>query len=133
MRPSRLLKIVFACVLLSMSLLACATFQQGQRGIPAANLVVSPSSGLTKEKITILGSGFIPGEVIEVIMVVDGVPTDLGGKPMVKKANDMGAFLTVSNIPWLAKPGVYTIRAEGDKGTVAVAPLAVKEKPKKKK
>jgi len=132
MSPSRILKIVFACVLLSIFLLACAAIQQAPRGTPAANLVVTPSSGLPKDRITILGSGFIPGEVIEVIMVVDGVPTDLGGKPMVKKANDMGAFLTASNIPWLAAPGVYTIKAEGDKGTVAVAPLEVKEKPKKK-
>jgi len=132
MRQSRLLKIVFACVLLSMSLLGCATVQQAPRGMPAANLVVTPSSGLAKDKITILGSGFIPGEVIEVTMVVDGVPTELGEKPMVKKANDMGAFLTVSNIPWLAAPGVYAIKAEGEKGTVAVAPLEVKEKPKKK-
>ncbi len=132
MRQSRLWKIVFACLLLSMSLLACAAIQQAPRGMPAANLVVTPSSGLPQDKITILGSGFIPGEVIEVIMVVDGVPTELGEKPMVKKANEMGAFLTVSNVPRMAAPGVYTLKAEGDKGTVAVAPLEVKEKPKKK-
>ncbi len=132
MRQSRLWKIVFACLLLSMSLLACATSPEGPRGVPAANLVVTPSSGLPQDKITILGSGFIPGEVIEVIMVVDGVPTELGEKPMVKKANEMGAFLTVSNVPRMAAPGVYAIKAEGDKGTVAVAPLEVKEKPKKK-
>jgi len=132
MRQSRLLKIVFVCVFLSMSLLGCSTIQQAPRGMPAANLVVTPSSGLPQDKITILGSGFIPGEVIEVIMVVDGVPTELGEKPMVKKANEMGAFLVASNVPLLAAPGVYVIRAEGEKGTVAIAPLEVKEKPKKK-
>jgi len=79
-----------------------------------------------------MGSGFIPGETIEVIIVVDGVPTELGEKPMVKKANEMGAFMTTSNIPRMASPGVYTIKATGDKGTVAVAPLNVEEKPKKK-
>jgi len=31
-----------------------------------------------------------------------------------------------------AKPGVYTVKAIGDKGTAAVAPLNVEEKPKKK-
>ena len=132
MRQSRLLNIIFACLLLSLSLLACATAPEGPRGGPAANLVVTPSSGLPNDKITILGSGFIPGEVIEVIIVVDEVPTELGEKPMVKKANEMGAFGTDSNIPRLATPGVYAIKAEGDKGTVAAAPLEVKEKPKKK-
>jgi hypothetical protein len=128
----RFLTMIFACVLLSLMPLACATTQEKPEAGPAASLIVTPNSGLPKDKITILGSGFIPGETIEVIIVVDGVPTELGEKPMVKKANAMGAFKTSSNIPWMATPGVYTIKATGDKGTVAVAPLDVAEKPKKK-
>lgn len=128
----RFLAMIFTCVILSLMPLACATMQEKPEAEPAASLVVTPSSGLPNSKITILGSGFIPGETIEVIIVVDGVPTDLGGKPMVKKANEMGAFKTTSNIPRLATPGVYAIKAIGDKGTAAVAPLNVEEKPKKK-
>jgi hypothetical protein len=128
----RFLTLVFACVLLSLMPLACATMQEKPEAGPAASLVVTPNSGLPGDKITILGSGFIPGETIEVIIVVDGVPTELGDKPMVKKANEMGAFKTSSNIPRLATPGVYTIKATGDKGTISVAPLDVAEKPKKK-
>jgi hypothetical protein len=124
--------LIFVCVLLSLMPLACATMQEKPEAGPAASLVVTPNSGLPGDKITILGSGFIPGETIEVIIVVDGVPTELGDKPMVKKANEMGAFKTSSNIPRLATPGVYTIKATGDKGTIAVAPLDVAEKPKKK-
>jgi len=128
----RFLTMIFACVLLSLMPLACATTQEKPEAGPAASLIVTPNSGPPGAKIAILGSGFIPGETIEVIIVVDGVPTELGGKPMVKKANAMGAFKTSSNIPSLATPGVYTIEATGDKGTVAVAPLDVAEKPKKK-
>jgi hypothetical protein len=127
----RFLTIAFACIL-SLAALGCATMQEKAPAKPAASLVVNPSSGLPQDKIAILGSGFSPGEVVEIIMVVDGVPTDLGGKPMVKKANELGAFHFISNIPRLAQPGVYSITAEGDKGTVAAAPLAVEEKPKKK-
>jgi hypothetical protein len=127
----RFLTIPIACIL-SLTALGCATMQAKSPAKPAANLVVNPNSGLPQAKIEILGSGFNPGEGVEIIMVVDGVPTDLGGKPMIKKANELGAFHFTSNIPRMAQPGVYTISAEGDKGTVAVAPLAVEEKPKKK-
>jgi hypothetical protein len=33
----------------------------------------------------------------------------------------------------MTKPGVYTVKAIGDKGTLAVAPLEVEEKVEKKK
>ena len=127
----RFLTIALACIL-ALTVLGCATMQEKAPAKPAASLVINPSSGLPQAKIAILGSGFIPGEGVEIIMVVDGVPTDLGGEPMVKKANEQGAFHFTSNIPRLAQPGVYPITAEGDQGTIAVAPLAVEEKPKKK-
>lgn len=134
MRPTslRLLAAAFAFILLSMTTLGCATMGEKSPSRPAASLVVSPSSGQPQAKIAILGSGFIPGETIEVLMEVEGVPTELGEQPMIKKANEQGAFQTASNIPRMAQPGVYTIKAMGDKGTVAVAPLAVEAKPKKK-
>jgi hypothetical protein len=112
--------------------LACATTQERSEAKPEANLVITPSSGLPKSIIHILGSGFIPGEKIEVIIVVDGIPLELGEEPMIKEANEMGAFKAKSGIPLNAKPGVYTVKAIGDKGTSAVAPLNVKEKSKKK-
>ena len=128
----RFLTLVFACVLLSLMPLACATMQEKPEAGPAASLVVTPNSGLPGDKITILGSGFIPGETIEVIIVVDGIPMELGEEPMIKEANEMGAFKTKSGIPLDTKPGVYSVKAIGDKGTAAVAPLNVEEKPKKK-
>ena len=115
-----------------MMALACATMQERSEAKPSANLVVTPNSGLPKSIIHILGSGFIAGEKIEVIIVVDGIPMELGEEPMIKEANEMGAFKAKSGIPLMAKPGVYTVKAIGDKGTVAVAPLNVEEKPKKK-
>src|SRR4030042_3434218 len=128
----RFLILFFPWVLLAMMALACATMQERSEAKPAANLVISPKSGPPASAIHILGSGFIPGEKIEVIIVVDGLPTELGEEPMIKEANEMGAFKAKSGIPFNAKPGVYTVKAIGDKGTAAVAPLNVEEKQKKK-
>ena len=102
-------------------------------GSPAANLVVTPNSGLAQSKIAIRGSGFMPGEKIEVVMVIEGVTTELGEEPVVKEANEAGAFRTLSFIPMTAQPGLYTVKAVGDRGTVALAPLEVEPKPEKKK
>lgn len=124
----------FACFLFFLGTLSCAGLKERpETSSSPASLVVTPVSGQPKTPITIRGSGFVPGEKIEVIMVVDGVPTDLGEKPMIKEANDLGGFKTSSAIPPQAKPGVYTVKASGDKGTMAVAPLEVEEKPEKKK
>jgi hypothetical protein len=98
----------------------------------AASFVVMPIGGAPKSAITFYGAGYAPGEVIEIIIVVDGVPTDLGRKPMIKKANEFGAFKIMGNIPRNAKPGMHTIQAIGDKGTVAAAPLEVIKKEQKK-
>lgn len=129
----RFLIFIFACILLAMLGLACATLQERPAtSASAASLVITPISGLAASATTIRGSGFIPGEKIEVIMVVDGIPTELGEEPMIKEANEVGAFKAKSGIPIMAKPGVYTVKAIGDKGTVAVAPLEVEAKPEKK-
>jgi len=137
MRPfsiCRITGIALAGLLLCVGALGCAGLQERSGTSPsAASLVVTPISGLPKTAIAIRGSGFIPGEKIEVIMVIDEVPTELGEKPMIKEANELGGFKTTSAIPPQAKPGVYTVKATGDKGTIAVAPLEVEEKPEKKK
>ena len=130
----RLIKILCCCFLLAMASLSCAGLQGKPGGAePAANLVITPISGLAASVITIRGSGFIPGEKIEIITVVDGIPIELGAEPMIKEANEAGAFKAKSGIPRNAQPGVYSVKASGDKGTVAVAPLEVEAKPEKKK
>jgi len=118
--------VALVCLLVLLPLVACA----GPAGPPGttASLVITPMSGPPKTFITIYGAGFVPGEKIEVIVVMDGVPFDLGRKPMVKEANEVGAFVsTGSGIPLEAKPGMYTVTAKGDKGSVAVFPLQVVE------
>ena len=130
----RFAEIISVCLLLVAGTLGCAGLQEKTgASSPAASLVITPVSGLPGAVITIRGSGFVPGEKIEVIMVVEGVPNELGEEPMVKQANEAGAFKTMSGIPITAQPGVYTVKAVGDKGTQAVAPLEVEKKVEKKK
>lgn len=121
---------ILVCSLLLLPVLACVRPAEppGPMGMerPAA-VVIIPVSGLPRAPITIIGAGFVPGEIIEVIMVVDDVPMDLGRRPMVKEANEQGAFRATGFIPRVAEPGVYTITAIGDKGTIAVFPLEVAE------
>jgi len=127
-------KIILAFFFLVAGMLSCAGLQEKPgASAPAATLVVTPVTGLPGAVTTIRGSGFIPGEKIEVVMVIDGVPTELGEAPIVKEANEMGAFKTISGIPITANPGMYSVKATGDKGTMAVAPLEVEKKPEKKK
>ena len=91
----------------------------------AASLTIKPNSGKVKAKLEFIGAGFKSGEGIEILMVLDDVPTDLGRKPMIKKADDSGAFTFKGNIPRTAPPGKHTIEAVGDQGTVAEATLEV--------
>jgi len=130
----RFAAIISVYLLLVAGTLGCAGLQEKPgASSPAASLVITPVSGLPGVVTTIRGSGFVPGEKIEVIMVVEGVPNELGEEPMIKQANEAGAFKTMSGIPITAQPGVYTVKAVGDKGTQAVAPLEVEKKVEKKK
>ena len=127
-------KIILAFFFLLVGMLSCAGLQEKAGApAPAATLVITPVTGLPGAVIAIRGSGFIPGEKIEVVTVIDGVLTELGEEPIVKEANEMGAFKTKSGIPIMAAPGIYSVKATGDKGTMAVAPLEVEKKPEKKK
>lgn len=127
----KIIKIILVIFFLSAEIMACASLSEKWREAkPAANLVITPVSALPKSIITIRGSGFLPKERIELLIIVDGVPIELGEEPMIKEANELGAFKVKSGVPYNAKPGMYTIKAIGDKGTVAVAPLEVEEKKK---
>ena len=95
-----------------------------------ASLTIKPNSGTPKGAVEFIGSGFKPGEGIELIMVLDDVPTDLCRKPMIKKADGSGAFKFKGNIPGPATPGMHKIEAVGDQGTVAEAMLEVIKKKK---
>ncbi|MBI2832350.1 MAG: hypothetical protein HYX79_08850 [Chloroflexi bacterium] len=112
--------------------------QQGPAGpagkaaeLPAATLVLVPSSGLAGAALVAYGSGFVPGEKVRVILHMEGTdmswaPAESGGTVT---ANSSGAFKLTprGGIPAasLIAPGVYSVEAIGDKGSRATTPLVV--------
>lgn len=101
-------------------------------------ITVSPMTGQAgKTPLTIYGSGFVPGEKVRVTVSVPGLDislakADTGG---FIEANAYGAFALKPDggipAPAVIKPGVYTLLATGDKGSIASSPLEVQEPPKK--
>ena len=96
---------------------------------PTAKLVITPASGTQTTPITILGSGFQPGENVEVMIMHGDTPAGLGTYKVEGStaftANEDGAFVAESKIPREAAfpLGVYTVKAVGDKGSEATHPL----------
>jgi len=104
---------------------------QGPPGEPApqasATIVVSPVAGLPKATTYFYGSGFAPGEKIQLLLHVEG--TDIacgpkGGKAVIE-ANEYGAFSFSQLRHRAIGTGVFTLEAIGDKGSRATAPYEV--------
>ena len=99
---------------------------------PEAAIMLSPSvveldkaiKPITKA-ITVTGSGFMPGERVEAAM-----PNATELRFALGTANDYGAFSASMSVTYMVKWGVteaglYTVKAEGDKGSVASSPLTI--------
>ena len=105
----------------------------------AATLIITPLSGAPKAKITIIGSGFVPGEEVEIIghwfgidQVIGTKDLYLSGEEPILTANEEGAFIATSVIPAEIKLGVYTVKAVGKNGSLATSPLVAAKAEKKK-
>jgi hypothetical protein len=92
-----------------------------------AKIALTPPAGKKGAAIAINGTGFKPGEVIDITLdLADGRLVGLGTTKVEEiKADAAGLFKADSGIPTVAKPGTYKVTAEGDKGSVAKAELVV--------
>jgi uncharacterized membrane protein len=91
------------------------------------SIKINPCNEKPKKPITIEGSGFNPGEMIDITLDLgDGILIGLGTQKVEGiTADDKGAFSAKSAVPAVAKPGTYKITVEGEKGSVAEAELNV--------
>jgi uncharacterized membrane protein len=91
------------------------------------SLTINPCTEQPKKPVTIEGSGFKPGEIIDITLNLgDGILIGLGTQKVEAIAADAdGAFSAKSAVPAVAKPGNYKVTAEGDKGSKAEAQLTV--------
>lgn len=117
-------KQVMLAALLSITLVCVAKTAQA-----GAAVAIEPSSGKKSTPITLAGTGFQPMEEVEIVITLGpGQRVGLGtAKVDVIVADDKGAFSVPSNIPRIAKPGVYPIDVEGNKGSMFSTTIAVTE------
>ena len=89
-----------------------------------ANLHVMMSGTSGAMTYSILGTGFAAGENVNITLRAGGTDVKLG----TATANASGAFELSVDSATLAglKAGVYTVKATGDRGAVATAPLKFK-------
>ena len=113
---------------------------QGPQGAPAelprATIVITPAQGEARTSITILGAGFKPGEEIQLEMIGKDASYGLGYREKVEGkmkrkhvAGEAGTFRAISSIPRkeTVTPGLHTVQATGDKGSIAVCPFEILE------
>ncbi len=114
---------------------------QGLPGIdgvsPGAKLMVSSGVMSVGEPLSIAGSGFIPGEPVTLVLVIDNIVSYVVGGRTAEQptANGAGAFaVSFDSIRGEGRgergaleraPGVRTIRAEGEDGSRASAPVTI--------
>ena len=122
--------IMLICSLLLIPALACVPAPPPPPAPPPvekiAILSISPASGKAAAIITLDGRHFLPGEEIEVIMIVGEIRHGIGTLKVDKiVADEKGAFKVKSGIPFKTPPGVYRITATGNKGSVGIFTIEV--------
>jgi hypothetical protein len=108
------------------TLISCATTGPGA-GSKAAISVVGDGKPGTVMKIN--GTGFIPGEVIELILEMEDVPIIVGKLGKVIEVKQDGTFAATTEYPHklVAVPGSWDLVANGTKGSSARCKVVIKK------
>jgi len=96
---------------------------------------ILPFIGKIGEKVAVQGSGFEPGEKVKIILQVGNVPlqwaeVETGGVAIADEKGDF-KIIPAGGIPVAAlfvETGLFVVRASGDKGSKAIAPIVILEK-----
>lgn len=103
----------------------CAGKQiQAKNNAPA---IAVSGSGIAGKAMDVTGSGFAPGEVIELVLNMEDVPIIVGRKGIVIQAGQDGTFAAKTNYPhkYVAIPGLWDLVATGDKGNEAICKVEI--------
>ena len=95
----------------------------------SAAKISSTGDGLPKSPMTIEGSGFKSGEVVELELTMDELPMMIGktkAEPII--ASNEGTFKVTSSYPDKAilVPGMWDLRASGSMGSTAACKVVMK-------
>lgn len=125
MNNSTIVRLLLLCIAVLFLAAGCASTDLKKAG--DAKIAITPPAGKKGAAIAVNGTGFRPGEAIDITLdLADGRLVGLGTTKVEEiKADAAGAFKADTGIPTVAKPGTYKVTAEGDKGSKAKADLIV--------
>ena len=114
------------CAVFILSLVACSTSGISKKQASPALSVTG--NGVPGKVMEIKGKGFIPGEVIELVLEMEAVPIIVGKKGKTIEVKEDGTFEAVTNYPhkYVAIPGSWDLVATGDKGSKATCKVDIK-------
>ena len=83
--------------------------------------------GMPGKTFEINGTGFIPGEVVELLLEMEDIPIIVGRKGKAIKVKEDGTFTAKTNYPnkLVAIPGSWNLVARGNKGTSATCKVKI--------
>jgi hypothetical protein len=86
-------------------------------------------SGIPGKAFEVIGSNFVPGEIIELELVMDDLPILVGKKGEAIVVDEKGTFTGGTNYPHklVAVPGMWELTATGDKGSRATCKMEIKK------
>jgi hypothetical protein len=114
------------CVVLGtfLAITSCSTVKTEQI---TPRLEIS-GSGMPGKALEVMGSNFIPGERIELVLEMGDVPMIVGEKEKGIQVDEKGMFKAGTAYPHksVALPGVWDLIATGDKGSTAQCKVEIK-------
>jgi hypothetical protein len=125
-RPNTIVGILIGLILTAALGITGCTGTAMQSEKPGATIAVS-GSGIPGKPMDVAGSGFLPGEIIELVLNMESVPIIVGRKGKTIQAGKDGTFAAKTNYPhkYVAIPGSWDLMATGDKGTEAVCKVQI--------
>lgn len=116
-------------LILSLTLAFSGCAQQAMQPEKTAPTIAVSGSGIPGKVMDVSGSGFIPGEVIELVLNMEDVPIIVGRKGKTIQAGQDGTFAAKTNYPhkFVAIPGLWDLVATGDKGNEAVCKVEIRK------
>jgi hypothetical protein len=86
-------------------------------------------SGIPGKAVEVTGNNFMPGEIIQLELLMDDLPILVGKKGKAIVADENGSFTGNTNYPHklVAVPGMWDLTATGDKGSEASCKIEIKK------
>ena len=122
-------KRIFWMIAIGLSLSVAVSFSPVSQAVAAQPSIEATGPGIAGKVLKVTGSGFAPGEVVELVLDMDGVPIIVGKKGAAIAADAGGRFEAETNYPHklVAVPGSWPLSATGDKGSEAVCQVEIKK------